>query len=251
MEKLAVILVETTVRANCASNGKNLGAMSGQFEVLETKEKGDAVWYKIGDDQWVNSKDVTVADEDIQIQTATETDTTSNTNEEVQENEAMDQSEVEGAVSGSTTDVDLSEEVQSEDENTDAQPTASIQSEENSSETDDVEDSAKGDEKSEADAEPKMDESEIQDLEDDLEDLNTRSDPVDCQIGRLYHCHGGLQYADSAGNGGAYIHPCLVTVTDIDERGLAPYKIHKCNGAGTLLKDGELGWVMQMQLNEI
>lgn len=50
-----VVVKDVVCRQNCATNGKNLGVRTGQFNVLEERDRNGIIWYRIGENEWIQS----------------------------------------------------------------------------------------------------------------------------------------------------------------------------------------------------
>lgn len=216
----SVQIVDVVVRANCASNGKNLGIGTGTYSILEERDKGGTTWYRIGENEWVASGsgvDVIADTQDVQ---------------------------------SSESDPDVDEQ-QSQDELQDSSASSSENDKSDTSEPNDSEQPIE-DEKElvaddgmipEEDDEGSSDDDEYSEVPDNVDEY--------LHVGDKVTFSGNRHFATSSGDGGAYVKPCMAVVTAIDILGDYPVKLHRCNSAGVLIKKGSMGYVSLDDINVI
>lgn len=215
----SIVVKDCVCRQNCAPNGKNLGIVEGTFQVLEERDRGGVLWYRIGEDRWVQSGsgvDVvpdesdksSLEDESSQVEEATV--------EDVNESEETSDDEYEEDDSEST----FSEEIEyDEDQDAVESDNESVSTEDGASEeAADIEESTT--------------------IPDDI-----TNDSMMYAIGDKVTFSGNKHYASPKGGGGAVVKPCMAQVVEVHHGEDYPLKLHRCNAAGHLISKGRMGFV--------
>lgn len=218
----SVQISDVVVRANCASNGKNLGMRTGTYSILEERDKGGTTWYRIGENEWVASGsgvDVIADIQDVQP---------SGSDPDMDEQRSQDELQDSSAPSSENGEADTSElepddgEQPIEDEKESAEDVGMIPEE---------------------DDEVSSDDDEYSEVPDNVDEY--------LNVGNKVTFSGNRHFATSSGDGGAYVKPCMAVVTAIDILGDYPVKLHRCNSAGVLIKKGSMGYVSLDDINVI
>lgn len=218
----SVQIADVVVRANCASNGKNLGMRTGTYSILEERDKGGTTWYRIGENEWVASGSGVDVINDTQDVQSSESDP------DMDEQQSQDELQDSSASSSENDKADTSEpepddgEQPIEDEKEPAEDAGMIPEEDDEGSSDDAE------------------YSEVPDNVDEY-----------LHVGDKVTFSGNRHFATSSGAGGAYVKPCMAVVTAIDILGDYPVKLHRCNSAGVLIKKGSMGYVSLDDINVI
>lgn len=218
----SVQIADVVVRANCASNGKNLGMRTGTYSILEERDKGGTTWYRIGENEWVASGSGVDVIADIQDVQPSESDP------DMYEQQSQDELQDGSAPSSENDKADTSEPEPDDSE----QP---IEDKKEPTEDDGM--------IHEEDDEGSSDDDEYSEVPDNLDEYLNVGDKVTFS--------GNRHFATSSGDGGAYVKPCMAVVTAIDVLGDYPVKLHRCNSAGVLIKKGSMGYVSLDDINVI
>lgn len=218
----SVQIADVVVRANCASNGKNLGMRTGTYSILEERDKGGTTWYRIGENEWVASGSGVDVIADIQDVQPSESDP------DMYEQQSQDELQDSSAPSSENDKADTSEPEPDDSE----QP---IEDKKEPAEDDGM--------IHEEDDEGSSDDDEYSEVPDNLDEYLNVGDKVTFS--------GNRHFATSSGDGGAYVKPCMAVVTAIDVLGDYPVKLHRCNSAGVLIKKGSMGYVSLDDINVI
>lgn len=218
----SVQIVDVVVRANCASNGKNLGMRTGTYSILEERDKGGTTWYRIGENEWVASGSGVDVIADIQDVQPSESDP------DMYEQQSQDELQDSSAPSFENDKADTSEPEPDDSE----QP---IEDKKEPAEDDGM--------IHEEDDEGSSDDDEYSEVPDNVDEY--------LNVGDRVTFSGNRHFATSSGDGGAYVKPCMAVVTAIDVLGDYPVKLHRCNSAGVLIKKGSMGYVSLDDINVI
>lgn len=252
-------------RANSAANGKNLGVVSGKFEVLDVVTKNEKTWLSIGDNKWVSKDDVSEFidgdGESIEVPP--------DANSDESQLSPVESEELEVQLSDNSKNIDVVSEDSIEKatdstESTDEQAKqddhiqlASDLSEENQEEHTDEEDTSQ------------ISNSSPNDMDTDNKlsyntcNISNDSDDILDKPGQLPS--GGIGLCSIVRIKSNMHHPScdsdistehrfkshLAVVVDCVEGGKYPFKLHRINTASVLLKHGEMGYFSEEEIEPV
>lgn len=225
---MIVKITDGVLREKAAKNGKNLGTVSGEYEVkgMHPTDVG-TTWYQIEDGErigWVIDSDATVF-EDAEL---TSNDNTSNSEDESGSSESMQTPE--SATTDDTPNIEDGPVADAEPSDETSQP---LEDEEPTPEVADGGSNVSG-----------SDDSSGEDTSSNDETPKTVSTNLsDYQVGYTVRIKpGSKHYSSSESTSGAYVKEGLAIIEDVDEGELHPLRVRAVTSSGNLT-DGVNGWV--------